>query len=154
MALRRALKHQRGLLWTFVAPFLPTQLTALGSPRMEFNSSTRIYRKIKKCSESRLTIWYTSDVNTSCGNVSTDKESHFTLLRDTKNGNSPLRKLEGEWVQVFVAVISGIVSVDKRQLWLVESMVSKTTINQSQVTLVHSNDARNRCTECLYPFPV
>ena len=62
---------------------------------MEFNSSTRIYRKIKKYSESRLTIWYTSDVNTSCGNVSTDKESHFTLLRDTKKRQFPTSETRG-----------------------------------------------------------
>ena len=34
---------------------------------------------------------------------------------------SPLRKLEEEWVQALRVVISGIVWVDKRYLWLVDS---------------------------------
>ena len=34
------------------------------------------------------------------------------------------------------------------------SMVRKVTINQSWVTLVHTNDPWNRCAERLYPFPL
>ena len=33
-------------------------------------------------------------------------------------------------------------------------MVFKAAINQSQVTLVHPNDPRNRCAENLCPFPL
>ena len=57
--------------------------------------------------------------------------------------NSLLRKLKGEWVQALVAVISGIIWVDKHCYdW---SMVSKATIDQLQVTLLNPNDPRNRC---------
>ena len=49
-------------------------------------------------------------------------------------------------------------SVISGHVWMVKhlfsdwSMVSKATINQSEVTLVHPNDPTNRCAESLYPF--
>ena len=62
------------------------------------------------------------------------------------------KKLTGERVQALGAVINGLfewtsVSYD----W---SMVFKATSNQSEVTLVHPQDPRDRCAHSLYPFPL
>ena len=78
----------------------------------------------------------------------------FAKFRDINLVDFPVQKLlEGEWVQALGTVTSGIVQVDKTSVSYDWSMVFKATINQSQVTLAHPNDPRNRSAQSLYPFP-
>ena len=43
-----------------------------------------------------------------------------TIQPEYWQGNSPLQKLWGEWVQALSAMIAGIVWVDKCYFWLVD----------------------------------
>ena len=46
--------------------------------------------------------------------------SEYKLLTTGRTYQFPIpEKLQGDWVQAFVAMISGIIYVDKRYLWLV-----------------------------------
>ena len=53
------------------------------------------------------------------------------LAHQTIGGNSPLHTWEGEWVQAFGTTISGIVWVDKRNLWLVNCCLWISLTNQN-----------------------
>ena len=67
------------------------------------------------------------------------------------------KKLQGEWVQVFGAMISGIVWVDKRHSWLVNSgleyhrpIITNACPNQTNPEII----APNACTNWAGPAAV
>ena len=66
--------------------------------------------------------------------------------------NTPFqKKLTGERVQALGEVING--SFEWTSVSYDWSMVFNAAVNQSEVTLLHPQDPRNRCAHSLYPFP-
>ena len=68
-----------------------------------------------------------------------------------KSTYSSLQNSRGNGYKLWVQWFLGLVKWTTLRYW---SMVRKVTINQSWVTLVHTNDPWNRCAERLYPFPL